>query len=285
MTPLDTIAGASLKRCAGQVATPAGADRALKNLTTVDAHLASSRDNSKTKLISHTSVARERVDMGIGSLVARLIAAGTPPEVAAEVVAEAFAAGAAVNSTRHPPDSQVEKRRAWDRKYRQNKRQIPPDSTRLPPDPPDSPLSLSNLEEEKKEKEREGEPTRCPPDWQPTADDRTFAAGEGFAAAEIDREIGKFRDYWTGIPGSKGLKLGWSGAWRKWIRDGADRRGKAAGPAPSPTNGYEFSDSEWEQVVVTYKKIGLWSRNAGPSPDSPACRCPREILAKHGVRS
>jgi len=40
----------------------------------------------------------------------------------------------------------------------------------------------------------------------------------------------------------------------------------------------------WEQIVETYKKVGRWSRDAGPDPESPACRCPRELLEKHGIK-
>jgi hypothetical protein len=49
----------------------------------------------------------------IADLVARLIAAGTPPDVAATVVAEAFAAG--VVATASPVDAAAERRRAADR--------------------------------------------------------------------------------------------------------------------------------------------------------------------------
>lgn len=39
----------------------------------------------------------------------------------------------------------------------------------------------------------------------------------------------------------------------------------------------------WEQVLTSYTKFGLWSKWAGPSPDSLSCRCPRELLLKHGI--
>jgi uncharacterized protein YdaU (DUF1376 family) len=44
-----------------------------------------------------------------------------------------------------------------------------------------------------------------------------------------------------------------------------------------------FSLSDWESVVKTYKIVGRWSRDAGPEPPSPACRCPAELLAKYGI--
>jgi hypothetical protein len=39
----------------------------------------------------------------------------------------------------------------------------------------------------------------------------------------------------------------------------------------------------WDAVLVAYKKTGHWSRFAGNDPSSPNCRCPPEILAKHGL--
>ena len=40
-----------------------------------------------------------------------------------------------------------------------------------------------------------------------------------------DKVFASFRDYWTGVPGQKGVKLNWAGAWRNEVRrvkDGAD---------------------------------------------------------------
>jgi uncharacterized protein YdaU (DUF1376 family) len=45
-----------------------------------------------------------------------------------------------------------------------------------------------------------------------------------------------------------------------------------------------FTRETWESVVKTYKEVGRWSRDAGPEPPSPACRCPRDILEKHGIK-
>jgi len=42
-------------------------------------------------------------------------------------------------------------------------------------------------------------------------------------------------------------------------------------------------DMHWDAILTTYKRFGHWSRYAGPDPDSPACRCPRELLAKYGL--
>jgi hypothetical protein len=40
---------------------------------------------------------------------------------------------------------------------------------------------------------------------------------------------------------------------------------------------------DWEAICASYKKFGHWSKQGGKSPDSGSCRCPPEILAKHGI--
>jgi hypothetical protein len=39
---------------------------------------------------------------------------------------------------------------------------------------------------------------------------------------------------------------------------------------------------DWDKILTSYKQFGHWSRYAGPDPDSPACLCPKEMLAKYG---
>jgi hypothetical protein len=45
-----------------------------------------------------------------------------------------------------------------------------------------------------------------------------------------------------------------------------------------------LTDEQWEETLSAYKKYGLWSKYAGPEPESPACRCPRELLAKFDIQ-
>jgi hypothetical protein len=44
-------------------------------------------------------------------------------------------------------------------------------------------------------------------------------------------------------------------------------------------------DQHWDAILDSYKRFNHWSRWAGPDPASPACRCPVELLVKHGLRS
>lgn len=38
-----------------------------------------------------------------------------------------------------------------------------------------------------------------------------------------------FRDYWTEIPGQKGLKLTWEGTWHNWVKKEGPRANGAGG--------------------------------------------------------
>lgn len=37
-------------------------------------------------------------------------------------------------------------------------------------------------------------------------------------------ELQKFRDYWAGIPGQRGVKLDWDATWRNWVRSARERQ-------------------------------------------------------------
>jgi hypothetical protein len=41
-------------------------------------------------------------------------------------------------------------------------------------------------------------------------------------------------------------------------------------------------DINWDAVLTTYKRMGIWSKHAGPDLDSPECRAPADMLAKYG---
>lgn len=45
----------------------------------------------------------------------------------------------------------------------------------------------------------------------------------------------------------------------------------------------DFTDKAWEQIIDSYKRFGKWHHLAGPEPPSPSCRCPKHLLAKHGL--
>lgn len=48
--------------------------------------------------------------------------------------------------------------------------------------------------------------------------------------------------------------------------------------------GPEKLDLDWDAICISYKKFGIWSNQApGNDPSSGSCKCPPDILAKHGI--
>ncbi len=62
-----------------------------------------------------------------------------------------------------------------------------------------------------------------------------------------------------------------------WLNQ--QRYADSAGHAPDTG-----PDEHWDAILDSYVRFGHWSKYAGPGPDSPACRCPRALLEKHGIR-
>jgi hypothetical protein len=53
-------------------------------------------------------------------------------------------------------------------------------------------------------------------DWQPSDGDLEYARDLGMPESMIEREATKFKNYWLGVPGSKGVKLDWHRTWENW---------------------------------------------------------------------
>ena len=57
--------------------------------------------------------------------------------------------------------------------------------------------------------------------WRPEQSEANDKAHSIHEPAWLELELERFRDYWTGITGAKGLRDGWDGTWRNWIRRAA----------------------------------------------------------------
>ncbi|MEU3013399.1 hypothetical protein [Nocardia asteroides] len=93
--------------------------------------------------------------------------------------------------------------------------------------------------------------TRLPADWMPTPEDQERMAEE-CPGVRLISETNKFRDYWAGVPGARGVKLDWNGTWRNWIRKAAEdlaRRRPAASTAPASTTSTPAGPSRHDQKV------------------------------------
>src|SRR5258705_6160455 len=51
----------------------------------------------------------------------------------------------------------------------------------------------------------------------------------------------------------------------------------------APTERFVPTEADFEKAVVFYAKTGRWPRDHGPDPMSLACRCPKDILERHGI--
>lgn len=168
----------------------------------------------------------------VGEIVARLIAAGTPPEVAAVAVCEAFQMGVATgNSTGIPVDEMAEKRRAWDRERKRTKKVsggFPVESGGSPENALTS-LSLNSNTEVKKERKKErGE--KIPPEWRPSDSHFLDGAELGFSRADVEGFAEDMR-LWARANEHRQIarKSNWDLAFSAWIRRAARDR-KQRGP-------------------------------------------------------
>jgi hypothetical protein len=214
----------------------------------------------------------------IAEMVKALLEKGVPHDailVAIEGAERAMLANTPVVSPQMSADVSADRRREKDRLRKQEIRRNP----QMSADNPQMSNSCINKEDTKKDSKRRG--VRLSADWLPTSDGHSFALREGFSVSEVDREVQKFRDYWIARPGVGGTKLDWDATWRQWVRKGAESAGKT--PAPTANGASPDAGVDWDKTAALYAKTGHWSRWAGPAPDHNGCRCPREVLEKHGI--
>ena len=68
----------------------------------------------------------------------------------------------------------------------------------------------------------------------------------------------------------------------KWLND--QRFVDYAAEAYSATDQSKPADEAfWDSILTSFKRFGYWSGQAGPGLDSPDCRVPDEMFAKHGL--
>ena len=59
--------------------------------------------------------------------------------------------------------------------------------------------------------------SRLPADWKPDAELAEWSKAER-PDLNLRKVLEEFRDYWTSVAGSKGVKLNWDATWRNWVR-------------------------------------------------------------------
>ena len=98
--------------------------------------------------------------------------------------------------------------------------------------------------------------TRISEDWQPSQDDYNQALSMGLTVEQVDNEANKFRDYWIGVPGAKGVKLNWSATWRNRCRDVVEWGSKQTRGSNTYRNGSESTSLSGEAVRVAKEFAG-----------------------------
>lgn len=128
--------------------------------------------------------------------------------------------------------------------------EVPPKNNIKPPPTSHSPVVTSRG-------------ARLPSDWQPNDDHRRFAGDRGLTFAEVVEAGDEFRDFWAGVPGSRGTKLDWDGTFRNRLREIAARKSRAgpnkarAGPSRPSTNGIHSLLSKLENAQQPHHDQGF----------------------------
>lgn len=208
----------------------------------------------------------------VAELVAQLISAGTPADVAATVVAEAFAAGAASIASGMsggiPVDKAAEKRRAYDRERKREKRTsggIPVECPRNSETALSSSTSTKSVVEKKRKKER-ARGSQIPPDWQPNETHFRESQKLGIGWPQVEGMAEDMR-LWARANGHRDVarKSDWDATFLGWMR-----RNSGNG-----TSGKQHGTSENSLVAAGRRRIEeldaiIAGGGSGERPESAA---------------
>lgn len=168
----------------------------------------------------------------MSDLVARLIAAGTPPDLIGEV---------AMLVARSEIDREaIEARRSKDRDRQANRRHVmsrdTADVTDTPPvlDKETSPRPPKEINPTPRTRTRATAGHRLPDDWRPTTLGRDTVAGQIVAARGQEwarRALESFKNHWRTANGPNSRKRDWQAAWANWVIEQDNRDGKRNGTA------------------------------------------------------
>lgn len=110
--------------------------------------------------------------------------------------------------------------------------------------------------------------TRVPPNFTIDDSDRQFAAELGLPSSVVEAETPQFIDYWSGIPGAKGLKLDWKGTWRNRMRFLKDHQPTSRGPpAVRPLTEFQRGRQELKGILNDLDSFASGSsQSSGENP-------------------
>lgn len=100
--------------------------------------------------------------------------------------------------------------------------------------------SHTDTDTEREEREPNGSPkkiargSRIDDAWQLPKSWADEAVEKGLQLGMVMREAQRFKNYWLGVPGQKGVKLDWRATWRNWI----DKRLDEVQPNSAPQSNF-----------------------------------------------
>ena len=83
-----------------------------------------------------------------------------------------------------------------------------------------------------------------------------FAISAGLTLSQANTEAAKFRDYWNGVAGAKGVKRDWAGTWRNWVRSAVERLPSARGSPQQIPKGSDYFDRQAEELAHASERNG-----------------------------
>jgi hypothetical protein len=184
----------------------------------------------------------------IGDMVRTLIAAGASPDVAAVVVAEAYAAGmnAVAVSGGSPVDEVAEKRRAYDRERKRNERK----SGGSPVESGGSPESALTPKKDNLKKVSKRKP--IPPDWAPSEVHFQKAAEMNIPRSAVEAKAEDMR-IWAGSSGA--VKADWDLTFHGFLRRDAPKLSIRGSPSVSMIKPESPSWNAWRAFFRDTGKI------------------------------
>jgi len=132
--------------------------------------------------------------------------------------------------------------------------------------------TVNNPQKKKKEGSRLPDDWLCPAQWREWAKAHT-------PAVNVDREQERFRDYWIGVPGQRGVKRDWYATWRNWCRHAEET-------STVPKAGDRGSVKlEWAKVPRDDNQLWPWAKRHGyPDPGTMSYHQYRQFLYSHVER-
>lgn len=183
----------------------------------------------------------------------------------------------ALTSTRSQVDETAERRRAWDREYRKNRREHPPDPPDIHPTSADKRPSFLREEEglsvvEGKKERKKARGSKIPPDWIPKEIHYEEGLKRGMDRAAVDAKSVDMR-IWCAANSNRAIttKSDWDQAFLGWLR-----REKPNGNGPDnnrPNPGAGRATAREAQHVAAMGGAALRQlqegKAAGPGRDTP----------------